>query len=180
MSKFSICRNSLHEILSIERKNVTIKFNEILSMDDISYEILSHGHYFIEDNILWYTISISTSTKVVGASAPSRLPRLRHPCGIHLTVLLVYNLKKVIWAYYCWFVVLNIVKNTLYTEPKTPRNEHFSVISENGRWKWEKVGDTREWRKCCEQWYNCWRTRRWILTVSENWFRCGGYIFFCL
>jgi intein/homing endonuclease len=33
-------------------KNVTIKFNEILSMDDISYEILSHGHYFIEDNIL--------------------------------------------------------------------------------------------------------------------------------
>jgi hypothetical protein len=23
-------------------------------MDDISYEILSHGHYFIEDNILWY------------------------------------------------------------------------------------------------------------------------------
>jgi hypothetical protein len=24
-------------------------------MDDISYEILSHGHYFIEDNILWYT-----------------------------------------------------------------------------------------------------------------------------
>ena len=32
-----------------------IQFNEILSMDDISYEILSHGHYFIEDNILWYT-----------------------------------------------------------------------------------------------------------------------------
>jgi hypothetical protein len=29
-----------------------IKFNEILSMDDISDEILSHGHYFIEDNIL--------------------------------------------------------------------------------------------------------------------------------
>jgi hypothetical protein len=23
-------------------------------MDDISYEILSHGHYFIEGNILWY------------------------------------------------------------------------------------------------------------------------------
>jgi hypothetical protein len=54
MSKFSICRNFLHEILSIERKNVTIKFNEILSMDDISYQILSHGHYFIEDNILWH------------------------------------------------------------------------------------------------------------------------------
>jgi len=26
----------------------------MLFMDDISYEILSHGHYFIEDNILWY------------------------------------------------------------------------------------------------------------------------------
>jgi hypothetical protein len=35
-------------------QNFIIKFNEILSMDDISYEILSHGHYFIEDNILWY------------------------------------------------------------------------------------------------------------------------------
>jgi hypothetical protein len=23
-------------------------------MDDISYAILSHGHYFIEDNILWF------------------------------------------------------------------------------------------------------------------------------
>jgi hypothetical protein len=38
----------------MSRKNFIIKFNEILSMDDISYEILSHGHYFIEDNILWY------------------------------------------------------------------------------------------------------------------------------
>jgi hypothetical protein len=35
-------------------QNFIIKFNEILSMDDISDEILSHGHYFIEDNILWY------------------------------------------------------------------------------------------------------------------------------
>ena len=33
-------------------QNFIIKFNEILSMDDISDEILSHGHYFIEDNIL--------------------------------------------------------------------------------------------------------------------------------
>jgi len=33
-------------------ENFIIKFNEMLSMDDISYEILSHGHYFIEDNIL--------------------------------------------------------------------------------------------------------------------------------
>ena len=52
----------LHEILPIEwtkfysswqyfifhwpGQNFIIKFNEILSMDDISYEILSHGHYF--------------------------------------------------------------------------------------------------------------------------------------
>ena len=35
-------------------QNFIIKFNEILSRDDISYEMLSHGHYFIEDNILWY------------------------------------------------------------------------------------------------------------------------------
>jgi hypothetical protein len=35
-------------------QNFIIKCNEILSKDDISYEILSHGHYFIEDNILWY------------------------------------------------------------------------------------------------------------------------------
>jgi len=28
-------------------------------MDDISYEILSHGHYFIEDNILWYTSTLT-------------------------------------------------------------------------------------------------------------------------
>ena len=39
-------------------KNFIVKFNEILFMDDISYEILSHGHYFIEDNILWYTCII--------------------------------------------------------------------------------------------------------------------------
>ena len=73
MGKFSICIDIiLHEILSIEwtkfysrwqysivkyylGQNFIIKFNEILSMDDISYEILSHGYYFIEDNILWYT-----------------------------------------------------------------------------------------------------------------------------
>jgi hypothetical protein len=39
-------------LLSPDTQNFIIKFNEILSMDDISYEILSHGHYFIEDNIL--------------------------------------------------------------------------------------------------------------------------------
>jgi hypothetical protein len=39
-------------------QNFIIKFNEILSMDDISYEILSHGHYFIEDNILWYIFTL--------------------------------------------------------------------------------------------------------------------------
>jgi hypothetical protein len=71
MGKFSICIDIiLHEILSIEwtkfysrwqysivkyypGQNFIIKFNKILSMDDISYDILSHGHYFIEGNIVW-------------------------------------------------------------------------------------------------------------------------------
>jgi hypothetical protein len=42
-------------------QNFIIEFNEILSMDDISYEILSHGHYLIEDNILWYNVTCRKS-----------------------------------------------------------------------------------------------------------------------
>ena len=54
-------------------QNFIIKFNEILSMDDISYEILSHGHYFIEDNILWY--KYTSALKNIACLVNSTLPK---------------------------------------------------------------------------------------------------------
>ena len=35
-----------HSVKYCPKQNFIIEFNEILSMDDISYAILSHGHYF--------------------------------------------------------------------------------------------------------------------------------------
>jgi hypothetical protein len=42
-------------------------------MDDISYEILSHGHYFIEDNILWY--KYTSALKNIACLVNSTLPK---------------------------------------------------------------------------------------------------------
>jgi hypothetical protein len=78
--------------------NFKIKFNKILSMDDISYEILSHGYYFIEDNMLWYTYTYIRRQNLY-------LQRLMS-CVFCVQLFEVNNDRVCCWYWYdCWLSI---------------------------------------------------------------------------